>query len=328
MLLTEELYNKVLIEPVERGFTDLKIVSGYASAPMVSNHFETLKERKLSINSIELIVGMASTDGINISDYQGFIEYKNRFYKNKFDCKYIMSLPSIHSKLYVWSNAIGEVEACVGSANYTQNAFVRKGNEEILTLCDGTSALEYYTSLEPRAMYCDYSGVKDNFLIYSKNDMLRNSERRQEKQAKENKNVETSVGKSVKLSLVSEKNGGEVPNRSGLNWGQREGRDKNQAYLSIPSSVYKSSFFPPVGETFSLITDDDKTLICARAQENGKAIHSTQKNSYMGEYFRSRLGLCNGQFITRKHLEDYGRLDVEITKIDDDTYYLDFNPFG
>lgn len=69
MLLIEELYNKVFIEFVERGFIDLKIVSGYVSVFMVFNYFEILKERKLFINFIELIVGMVFIDGINISDY-------------------------------------------------------------------------------------------------------------------------------------------------------------------------------------------------------------------------------------------------------------------
>lgn len=327
MLITNNLYEKILLEPISRGYTDLKIVSGYASAPMVSHHFETIEKNKLEINSIELIVGMAPNDGINISDYQGFIENKRTFYKNQFDCKYIYTPPSVHSKLYIWGNVEGDVEAYVGSANYTQNAFIRKGNEEILSLCDGKTALDYYYGLDARTIYCDHSEVREEFLIYSKEDMLRNSKRKQDELNKGNSKVATTIGSSVILSLVSQRAGGVVPERSGLNWGQRSGRDKNQAYLSIPSSIYRTDFFPPIGETFSLITDDDKTLICVRAQENGKAIHSTQNNSYMGEYFRNRLGLASGEFVIKEHLLEYGRTDVEITKIDEDTYYLNFSPF-
>lgn len=327
MVILKDIYEKVLLEPISRGYTDLKIVSGYASAPMVSHHFETIKEKRLDINSIELIVGMAPKDGINISDYQGFIENKRTFYKNQFDCKYICTPPSVHSKLYIWGNVAGDVEAYIGSANYTQNAFIRKGNEEILSLCDGKAALDYYYGLDARTIYCDHSEVKEEFLIYSREDMLRNSKRKRDELIKGEYKDETAIGSSVTLSLVSRRLGGEVPKRSGLNWGQRSGRDKNQAYLSIPSNIYRTNFFPPVGEAFSMITDDDKTLICVRAQENGKAIHSTQNNSYMGEYFRNRLGLASGEFVKKDHLLEYGRTDVEITKIDDDTYYLNFSPF-
>ena len=35
-----------------------------------------------------------------------------------------------------------------------------------------------------------------------------------------------------------------VPDRSGLNWGQRPGRNENQAYLAVPSDIQKSNFFP------------------------------------------------------------------------------------
>lgn len=327
MLISKNIYEKILLEPINRGYTDLKIISGYASAPMVSHHFETIEKKDLEINSIELIVGMAPNDGINISDYQGFIENKNTFYKHRFDCKYIYVPPSIHSKLYIWGNVEGDVEAYIGSANYTQNAFIRKGNEEILSLCDGKTALDYYYGLDNRTIYCDHSDVKEEFLIYSREDMLKNSRRKRDVLNKGEFKDETAIGSSVKLPLVSQKSGGEVPGKSGLNWGQRSGRDKNQAYLSLPSKIYRTNFFPPVGETFSLITDDDKTLICVRAQENGKAIQSTQNNSYMGEYFRNRLGLASGEFVKKEHLLKYGRTDVEITKIDDDTYYLNFSPF-
>jgi hypothetical protein len=36
----------------------------------------------------------------------------------------------------------------------------------------------------------------------------------------------------------------QVPKSSGLNWGQRPGREQNQAYLSIPAYIQKSFFFP------------------------------------------------------------------------------------
>ena len=48
-------------------------------------------------------------------------------------------------------------------------------------------------------------------------------------------------------------------------------------------------------------------------------------NSLLGEYFRNRLGLPNGAFVTRQHLEDYGRIDVAFYKIDDENYLMDFS---
>ena len=42
------------------------------------------------------------------------------------------------------------------------------------------------------------------------------------------------------------------------------------------------------------------------------------------EYFRMRLDLPNGFFITKEHLEQYGT-DVDFYKIDNETYYMDYS---
>jgi hypothetical protein len=44
----------------------------------------------------------------------------------------------------------------------------------------------------------------------------------------------------------------------------------------------------------------------------------------LGEYFRHRLGLPSGALVTKEDLIRYGRTDVEFYKIDDETYYMNF----
>ena len=127
----------------------------------------------------------------------------------------------------------------------------------------------------------------------------------------------------VKVSFLARD--GSLPAISGLNWGQRDGRDRNQAYIPLKAEIYNTSFFPPNTVHFTINTDDNKTLIATRAQDNGKAIHTPQNNSLIGEYFRMRLGLPNGAFITKDDLLSYGRTDVDFYKIDDETYYMDFS---
>jgi hypothetical protein len=74
-----------------------------------------------------------------------------------------------------------------------------------------------------------------------------------------------------------------VPGRSGLNWGQRPGRNQDQAYLSVPVEFQRSNFFPPAGIKFLAIFDDGFEVECLRAQQNGKAIHSHKDNSIIGK---------------------------------------------
>ncbi len=116
-----------------------------------------------------------------------------------------------------------------------------------------------------------------------------------------------------------------VPFRSGLNWGQRPNRNQNQAYLSISSDIQRSGFFPEIGVLFNIKCDDGYEMLCVRAQQNGKGLHSRPSNSILGAYFRKRLNLLDGQLVTIFHLNNYGRQTVDITKRDDGSYYFDFS---
>ncbi len=116
-----------------------------------------------------------------------------------------------------------------------------------------------------------------------------------------------------------------VPDRSGLNWGQRPGRNQDQAYIRIPSDIQKNGFFPDKGIPFKVVCDDGFEMTMVRAQENGKALHTSEDNAIIGAYFRKRLGLSSGDLVTINHLRRYGRLTVDIHKIDDFNFTLDFS---
>jgi hypothetical protein len=115
-----------------------------------------------------------------------------------------------------------------------------------------------------------------------------------------------------------------TPARSGLNWGQRPGRNENQAYLPVPAEIQRSNFFPDRGVIFNITCDDGFEMTCKRAQANGKAIQSTD-NSILGGYFRRRLGLLPGELIVLYHLEMHGRFWVEVYKKTEHGFYLDFS---
>lgn len=128
---------------------------------------------------------------------------------------------------------------------------------------------------------------------------------------------------SVELSLLTRDE--QMPTVSGLNWGQREGREPNQAYIKVPSTVYSTDFFPDNAVPFKITTDDGKVFDCAIAQQNGKAIHTPANNSLLGTYFRERLGIPSGELVTLEALEKYGRTSVTIKKVNDTSYTMDFS---
>ena len=79
-----------------------------------------------------------------------------------------------------------------------------------------------------------------------------------------------------------------------------------------------------------MTTDDNKLLLCVPAQPKQKggtiphAIQTPENNSFLGVYFRNRLGLAKGAPVTTQDLNRYGRTDVTIYKITDDEYHMDF----
>lgn len=130
------------------------------------------------------------------------------------------------------------------------------------------------------------------------------------------------VGASVRIGLLSR--AGIVPARSGLNWGQRPGRNGNEAYIALPVQHTKDGFFTEIGRPFKVSTDCGKTMTLVRCQQGGKALQSLPHNSLLGHYFRERLGVAPGALITKSHLLSYGRTDIEMTRISADEYLMNF----
>lgn len=126
----------------------------------------------------------------------------------------------------------------------------------------------------------------------------------------------------VKVDLL-DKNGNP---QYGLNWGQRTGREPNQAYIQLPIEVYRSDFFPKKPEHFFIHTDDGLDIKFTRAQktDEGTALQTPDDNSYFGKYIRDRLGIPHGKEITAKDILDYGCKEITFFKIND-KYYMDFS---
>ena len=302
-MFDSRLFERALIEPAKKGADSLRIVSGYATASMAKQHLKQLKALQLSPN-IELTVGMAA-QGLSAVQHKGF---QSMHEPPSFSCKYIGHPPPVHAKVYSWLKDGKPFAAFAGSANYTQKGF-GDDQAEILAAVEAKTAADWAEKVYNSAYFCNDSKI--NRLIPLKTE--------------EHKNIHANLEKHLlPLHLKGKK---EVHNRSGLNWGKREGREANQAYIPIPSKLYtnRKNFFPAIAKPFTVLTDDQQSMILAAAQQRGKALHSIKNNSELGLYFRRRLNLQPGEYVRYEHLEKYGRFDVEFTKIDSETFYMDFS---
>lgn len=313
-----DLARKILWEPLKRDVDRLCIVSAYATPNMASWVIKNISGRTNKAIEISLIVGMVAYDGISIAVHEGFVELQKAIMPkeiSRFCCSYVYENPPVHTNLFLWMKEDKPVIAFTGSAHFTQPSFSRN-RREVMVECDPEEAYVYYCRVVGDSIYCNHGEIEDNITLYPTHPIL----------DKENNPVECLSGSdisSVTLSLLSRT--GETGVKSGLNWGQRTKRNKNEAYISLPAHIARSGFFPLNKQHFTVVTDDHHQLIFRVEQENDKAITTPLSNALLGEYFRNRLGLANGEYVTKQHLMDYGRTDVTFYKLDEEQFYMDFS---
>lgn len=316
-MFSTDLANKILFEPLQSGMDELSILSAYATPNMLSWYIKNLFHKTASPIKINLIVGMVPFDNLSVSVHEGFQQIVSSDLPHEVSavqCSYVIDKPAEHSNLFIWSRQGQPQTAFSGSANFVQSSFVGNHRRELMMQCDPAEASEYYESVIDRTAYCNHGEIEEYIILRPTHPVL---------DLECNLVEQLDNYDSVALSLVTKT--GEPGTRSGLNWGQRKGREPNQAYIPLPSSIAKSGFFPLEKRHFTVITDDRHQLTLRVEQQNNKAITTPVRNSDLGEYFRNRLGLQNGAYITRDDLERYGRTDVKFVKLDEETYYMDFS---
>ena len=316
-MIERNLAEQILFFLIGEGADTLRILSGYATPNMASWLIKNLQEKKLGPIKIQLVIGMTVYNGMSVDVHKGFVElHKNHYpWQSQFSCGYVYEQPPVHSNLYVWSREDEPIKAFTGSMEFLQNSFV-SGRLELAEECDVKRASDYFDAVEAKSIYCDNSEVEEYVVIKKQHPFL-------------DEEGETQIQLSgegvthVTLSLLSRT--GEVGMKSGLNWGHRNNRNRNEAYIPLLSKMANSGFFPLKKQHFMARTDDGCNLILRVEQANNKAITTPMSNALLGEYFRRRLGLANGAFVSLSDLKNYGRTDVTFYKIDDETFYMDFS---
>ena len=323
-MLSNNLYEEILLNPASQGANKLFIVSGYASAAMAFHHIEELHKQNHDA-TVHLVIGMTVHDGLSLSNHRGFQKLVSDDLSGLFQCNYVINTPPVHSKTYAWFSNDTPIAGYIGSANYSQRAF-SKHQREIMDTCSAETAYAYYNSLLKDTICCTHPEAEDFVQIHNYKYRLR---RKEEIRLPDTDTAYPEISPSVqglehvRVSLINRY--GKISGRSGLNWGHRPNRNRNQAYIPLKADVARTDFFPAPPQHFTVLTDDGETLICVRAQDNAKAIETPHNNSQLGEYFRYRMGEGDGHFITMADLIEYGRTHIDFYKTDEETYYMDFS---
>lgn len=324
--MRDKLFERVLLEPALESAADrLTVVAGYATPAMASRHIEALLAQRTPLREIELVIGMTGESGLPVSVLEGFLSLRNR---RNTDILSVSCMPmgqSDHAKGYVWFRGSLPVEGWQGSANYTQAAFGGiRGRSELMAAMNADSLLRELASTLRSAVPLAHPELGSLVDIVADDDWDTERSEWDDSHHPRDSGRTQSAGEEIVLSLI--KSNGDLPQRSGLNWGQRAGRDPDQAYLSVPVSIGAIDYFPAPPAHFTIVADDGVAFVVRRAQQGGKAITTPFDNAELGRYFRRRLGVAPGAAVTREALEEYGSTTVGFRRTSSGSFEMNFSP--
>lgn len=336
-MYTDNLEDEILLKPaLKRGCTSLKIITGYTDIECIYRHLINLSDiGKTNSFSVEMILGMINSNGLSEKKHKDINRLITNIKENNkipdFICRYKISGLDIHSKVYVWLKDNKPILAFCGSANYSMNAFFKR--RECMAVCDSEEAEKYFEHLLPDTILATDSTVSEKINFSKKNA----SDAEIDKFNLENLSWDMFVNKKpievCKVSLLTA-DGKATGFGSGLNWGIRQNgtkRDRDQAYIPYNSQDKKEGFFPLKQDfnikhnpLFKVVPKDFPPFLMRVAQSGNKGIHSAENNALLGHYFRQKLRIPSGTFITKEMLEKYGKTYVVFKKYENDIYVLDF----
>ncbi len=206
-------------------------------------------------------------------------------------------------------------------------------NEYNFNLSKSTLLKRFYTPSQAKIVEVDI--IKNPF------DLLENLFKKYKEEIEAIEKEKTKY-EFVILPLYSSRTGN-VEERSGLNQWNANGRkrDEDEIYIPIPSWIHKTyfDFFPTVDENFNLILPNKEKISAKVCQSysvminnekvnKGKSIMSNP-NSALGKWLlRDILRIPYGKVVQTNDLYEIGIDSVEIKKIDNKNFEINFKKQG
>lgn len=136
----------------------------------------------------------------------------------------------------------------------------------------------------------------------------------------------------IYLPLYSDQGGRHVPEKSGLNQWNAGGRERNEkeVYIPIPLWIHREyeGFFPPKDTPFELKLPNGEIISAKVCQQGGKALMSNP-NAKLGEWLLDEVfKVKSGELVTTEMLDEIGVDTVEVRKVNDLSFEIDFKEIG
>lgn len=324
---TSNLITKIIEEPAK--FCDeLVILSGYGSPFFLEDIIKIIPHHR-----VKLILGM-TPQGIS---KEKFDDFKNIAINNeKVEILFQIEEPPTHMKIYQWYNKRKPKYSYQGSANFSYAGFVSQN--EILSLSDKDFD-KIIADVLPLCCNCLDENIKDFIKVYEEDykepenvketpEEYGSEELRHKPEAKDFRpkrfkwRTTEPLTNSVHINLI-------LPNdksslTKGINIWERDGKSEEDAYIDLSRHYGELDKFFPKDKPVDLETDDGLNLTVKRRGPHGRELIILNEETNFYNYFLRRLELDTHRPISYADLESYGRTDIEITKIGNNRFKLNF----
>lgn len=322
-MLLNNLFERVLINPASKGAEELWVITGYSSPAIVHKQLDRLEQLGLEVK-IHVLVGMIGLDGLDLASHEGFKKL-TKIYNGKFSCRYVLKKSITHSKNYLWLKKGKPLLGFTGSANYSINAFSGKVIET-LAEDEPASISELFKKIAENSVACIDPHVAEHFSFFNLPTKAGINYRSANTEIPElsGRAFDPTGLKSLTLTLLKSRGAPAVHDSGGINWGHRDNRDRDEAYISVPT-VHQGAFFPDLKKRFKVTCDDGQVFVMVAEGTNGKQVTTPNGNWQLGRYLRTRMGLKSGAKVKLEDFTRYGRSNVTFYKKSSDQYFLDFS---
>jgi NgoFVII restriction endonuclease len=322
-MLLNNLFESVLINPATKGADELWIITGYSSPAIVHKQLDRLEQLGVNVK-IHVLVGMIGLDGLDLTSHEGFKKLTKN-YNGNFSCRYVLKRSITHSKNYLWLKKGKPLLGFTGSANYSVNAFSGKVIE---TMAEDEPApmAKLFNKISENSIDCIDPQVAEHFSFFNLSAKTGTNYRSANAEIPElsGKAFDSTGLKSITLSLLKSRGAPAVHDSGGINWGHRDNRDRDEAYISVPTA-HQGAFFPDLKKRFKVTCDDGQEFVMVAEGTNGKQVTTPDGNWQLGRYLRKRMGLKSGIKVKLEDFTRYGRSNVTFYKKSNDQFFLDFS---
>ena len=296
---------------------ELNILTGYIGS-------STIEEACNLDIKINVVYGLARHSKLKKVFHSDLCKLQTK--QTKVYCPEILS----HAKIYIWKYRKEVVYVLNGSANFS-----RSGLE--------TPLKEVLSEVHPAS----FKHFRDYFESIFQSSKLIDKIDFDKFGANEDKFSDT-MGNSTE-GLVLDRNicisDSLYAKKSKINWGHGKAKnDKRDGYIPIrvKDIINYPKLFPekadnkglgykdnaPIeilwddGERMTALLEGNKTFKGLRYPNK---ISSFRSKKTMGDYLRRRMGIPEGEFVTRQMFENYGRDNISISLLGEGVYFMDFS---